>query len=249
MNDRKRERVAVGTTCVLLGGFCSVVSAAPSFQGVGDLPGGTFYSQAYGVSADGRVVVGVSNSASGSEAFRWENGVMTGLGDLPGGSFDSRARAISPDGSTIVGQCVSAAGQEACKWINGVITGLGFLPPINYPISAAFGVSVDGSIIVGVARVGPGDNRRAVRWVNGVITACPTIAGYGQAEFLDVSRDGSISVGHAWDAGSVPQEAIRCVDGVMTSLGDFPGGWLCSGAPGISPDGGVVVGQGVAVHG
>ncbi len=36
-----------------------------------------------GLSADGSVVVGVSNSASGTEAFRWTaGGGMVGLGDL-----------------------------------------------------------------------------------------------------------------------------------------------------------------------
>jgi probable HAF family extracellular repeat protein len=39
--------------------------------GLGDLPGGSFSSVAVGVSSDGSVVVGVGNSASGNEAFRW----------------------------------------------------------------------------------------------------------------------------------------------------------------------------------
>ena len=53
-----------------------------SFQGLGDLPGGGFWSNAVGVSADGSVVVGFSDSSASDigEAFRWENGVMTGLG-------------------------------------------------------------------------------------------------------------------------------------------------------------------------
>ena len=53
--------------------------------GLGDLPGGTFISPAHGVSSDGSVVVGFSNSALGQEAFRWTSGGgMVGLGDLPG---------------------------------------------------------------------------------------------------------------------------------------------------------------------
>ena len=39
--------------------------------GLGDLPGGSFHSAGYGVSADGATVVGHSQSASGAEAFRW----------------------------------------------------------------------------------------------------------------------------------------------------------------------------------
>jgi probable HAF family extracellular repeat protein len=44
---------------------------AGGMVGLGDLPGGTFTSEALAASADGSVVVGSSSSASGdSEAFR-----------------------------------------------------------------------------------------------------------------------------------------------------------------------------------
>jgi probable HAF family extracellular repeat protein len=66
--------------------------AVATFQGLGDLAGGSFSSFAIGVSADGSVVVGQGLSASGSEAFRWTSGTgMVGLGDLPGGLFFSSA--------------------------------------------------------------------------------------------------------------------------------------------------------------
>ena len=72
--------------------------------GLGDLPGGEEGSVAYGVSADGSVIVGTADSASGLwEAFRWENGVMTGLGEGPRGGFDTSAYSVSGDGSVIVG--------------------------------------------------------------------------------------------------------------------------------------------------
>jgi hypothetical protein len=46
--------------------FTDISSAATCrFQGLGDLAGGDFFSKAYGVSADGSVVVGESYSASG----------------------------------------------------------------------------------------------------------------------------------------------------------------------------------------
>ena len=70
----------------------AVPAQAASFQGLGDLPGGIFNSQAYGVSANGSVVVGRGNSANGFEASRWtqETG-MVGVGDLSGGDFYSFA--------------------------------------------------------------------------------------------------------------------------------------------------------------
>ena len=47
--------------CLAALGLIAVVASArtPSFQGLGDLPGGDFYSEALGISADGSTVVGV----------------------------------------------------------------------------------------------------------------------------------------------------------------------------------------------
>ncbi len=58
--------------------------AANSFEGLGDLTGGATESFASGISNDGSIVVGRSDSTSGRESFRWEAGTMTGLGDLGG---------------------------------------------------------------------------------------------------------------------------------------------------------------------
>jgi len=82
--------------------------------GLGDLPGGSFWSNVSGVSADGSVVVGQSFGAYGYEAFRWtqETG-MVGLGSLPGGLFVSGATGVSADGSVIVGYSV---GGEVFVW-------------------------------------------------------------------------------------------------------------------------------------
>src|SRR5437660_10580757 len=75
-----------------------------TFQGLGDLPGGSGFSDARAVSPDGSVVVGGSNSSSGYEAFRWtQTGGMIGLGDLPGPPFYSYAFGVSAYGSVVVG--------------------------------------------------------------------------------------------------------------------------------------------------
>lgn len=73
----------------VLGAVAAVPSTpvhARSFSGLGFLPGGTF-SFAFGVNADGTVVVGNSHAAGlTTEAFRWaQAGGMAGLGFLPGG--------------------------------------------------------------------------------------------------------------------------------------------------------------------
>ena len=74
-------------------------------QGLGALSGAGFSSQAHAVSVDGSTIVGVSNSTSGSQAFRWTSGGgMQGLGDLSGGQFLSDAYGVSANGSVVVGQ-------------------------------------------------------------------------------------------------------------------------------------------------
>ncbi len=97
--------------------FCAPALHAQSFQGLGDLPGGTFTSRAYGVSADGAVVVGEGSRADGNDgAFRWTaSGGMVDLGDLPGGNFYSRARGVSADGAVVVGDSNSDDNGEGPK--------------------------------------------------------------------------------------------------------------------------------------
>jgi probable HAF family extracellular repeat protein len=154
--------------CISLGiGLGAIGVAFPaqaaSFQGLGDLPGGVFGSAAYEVSADGSVVVGLSWSANGQEAFRWTQQTgMVGLGDLPGGYFSSGASGVSADGSVVVGSSRSASGGEAFRWTQQTgMVGLGDLPGGGFQ-SDAYGVSGDGSVVVGFSQ--SANNREAFRW-------------------------------------------------------------------------------------
>jgi len=137
---------------------------AASLTPLGDLPGGDFHSAALAVSADGGTVVGVSISANGFVAFRWQGGTMTGLSDLPGGSFFSAAYGVSADGSTIAGYGSSANGPEAFRWQGGTMTGLGDLPGGDFG-SYAYDVSADGSTVVGFSISANGSE--AFRWPGG----------------------------------------------------------------------------------
>ena len=112
------------------------------FTALGDLPGGSFCSTAYGVSADGSVVVGNGNSSQGTEAFRWTlRGGMAGLGF-------SDASAVSPDGSIVAGYQHIAGGNEPVRW-----TQLGGVQRLNnisgYECGGASGISTDSGVIVG----------------------------------------------------------------------------------------------------
>ena len=130
--------------------------ASPFFMGLGDLPGGSFNSEAESVSADGSVVVGRGRNANDdNEAFLW-NGSMVGLGTL-GSNDESQARSVSADGMVVVG----VSGGEAFRWEDQVMEGLGDLAGGSFQ-SMAFGVSDDGSVIVGLGN--SDDGQRAFVW-------------------------------------------------------------------------------------
>lgn len=134
---------------------------------LGTLPRGAF-SEAVGASTDGSVVVGSSDSRSGSRAFRWQSGVMTDLGVLPGQPY-SYGRAVSGDGSRIVGYCGDGT-TELLPSGSQVYTGRAFywtsatrmvdlntylaqfLPPgtlDGWTLREARGISADGKTITG----------------------------------------------------------------------------------------------------
>jgi probable HAF family extracellular repeat protein len=136
--------------------------------GLGDLPGGDFQSGANASSRDGSVVVGYGSSASGSEAFRWTSaGGMVGLGVILGGGG---AWDVSGDGSTIVGEGGYAPLPEAFRWSSDSgMVGLGLLPGDYFVESRAFGVSDDGSAVVGYNEFASpaGGGREAFYWTSG----------------------------------------------------------------------------------
>ncbi|MCH7604035.1 MAG: hypothetical protein IIB54_14845, partial [Planctomycetes bacterium] len=225
--------------------------------GLGDLPGGPFPSAADGVSADGSVVVGVSSGVNGiSEAFRWTSGGgMVGLGQLEGGiSFRrSRTRAVSGDGSVLVGVSTTNTFSEfeAFRWTSGDgMVGLGDLA-FGIFRSNAFGVSADGSVVVGHGASGSG--QEAFRWTSGggMVGLGDLAGGSFESWAFGVSADGSVVVGHSrtalgleafiWDAVNGMQN-LRVV--LESQLGLDLTGWTLGNARGISADGQTIVGWG-----
>jgi probable HAF family extracellular repeat protein len=218
--------------------------AADTFTGLSDL-GGSF-SLAYGVSANGSVVVGVSNLAGGAQrAFRWD-GAMTNLGTL-GGTY-SEALGISGDGNVIVGASTAAdTNLYSFRWVGGAMTPLPNLPGGNY--SRAYGASYDGSVVVGQADAG-GGNFHAFRWVGGVTTDLGTL-GVGSSIAFGVSDYGNVVVGSS--DSQATQHAFRWVQGAtngvagnvqMQALASLDGNPLTfTSASGVSGDGNVVVGS------
>lgn len=191
------------TATRLIGGLlvCITLSAAdgaaqPSFQGIGDLPGGAHCSVAAGVGLGGTpVVAGWSESALEREAYRWEPGGLTPLGTLGGGNW-SEATAVSADGSVIVGVSNTwPPWEQAFRWTAAEgLVGLGFVAGGSYS-SAARGANSDGSVIVGVSQCAGG--AQAFRWTapSGMVGLGDLPGGYLSSEAEAVSADGSVVVG------------------------------------------------------
>lgn len=123
---------------------------------LGDHPFGVAQS-AFGISADGAIVVGQVDSDAGPEAFVWSEAVsMLGIGDLEGGVFESSASDASADGSVVVGWGSSEAGREAFAWdtafgmrnLRDVLEAAG-LDLSGWRLSAATAVSDDGRTFAG----------------------------------------------------------------------------------------------------
>ncbi|WP_297831037.1 hypothetical protein [Thermomonas sp.] len=253
--------VGVGAALLALAGGVSPASAqcAPATPCAGPLInlgvlglqpgyGGQYvgWSSAYGVSADGSVVVGVStidsdHEGGGYHAFRWVGGTMTGLGTL-GGSY-SEARAVSADGSVVVGTSYRGddeygSDRHAFRWVGGTMTGLGTL---GGSYSEAHAVSADGSVVVGWASIIDSQKAHAFRWTQGGgMVGLGTLGGNYSAAY-GVNADGSVVVGSTTTETDIT-EAFRWTQATgMVGLGTLGGNY--SAAYGVNADGSVVVGS------
>jgi probable HAF family extracellular repeat protein len=195
--------------------------------GLGDLAGGGFQSYAYGVSADGSVIVGRGNSASGPEAYRWTSGGgMVGLGDLPGGAFLSYAYGVSADGSVVVGYSGSASGDEAYRWTSGGgMVGLGDLPGGIF-FSQAYGVSADGSVVVGRSSSASGfevfvwDSISGMRSIQGLLVAHGIdLTGWTLSEAYAIAADNVTVVGYGINPSGFAEAWIATIP--------EPSTWAC----------------------
>jgi len=143
--------------------------------GLGDLPGGAFFSSANAVSADGEVVVGESDSHKRTEAFRWtEDQGMVGLGVLWDYQGYGRSHALdtNADGTVVVGDGVIDVYGNTAAFIWDEQTDMRRLQDVleteygldldGWHLLEAKGVSDDGLTIVGYGD-GPAGRREA--WV------------------------------------------------------------------------------------
>ena len=144
---------ALLSACVL--SLIATAGWSQSLTWLGVLPNG-IDSEAFGVSADGAVVVGLAHNAAWQwRAFRWTAaGGMRDLGTLPGGR-ESWASDVSADGRVVVGWADNGTGLwRAFRW-----TASGGMEDLNITyanlltkgsvLTNAFAISPNGRYIVG----------------------------------------------------------------------------------------------------
>jgi probable HAF family extracellular repeat protein len=193
-------------------------TAATGLVDLGNLPGGDGFSAATAVSADGRVVVGGSRSATGEQAFRWTAGAgLVGLG-ASGSVRTTRAHAVSADGDVVVGIGTSAKGFEAFRWTAaGGVVGLGSLDPADFA-SMANGVSADGNVVVGVGSGAADFNGEAFVWF-------PGAGMLNLREYLLANGAGAVQGWRLVDAGSISADG-RTICGTGVNPQGRAEGWL-----------------------
>ena len=190
-----------------------------------------------GLSADGSVVTGYAQTASGYyHAFRWQGGTLQDLGTL--GGPQSYGWAVSADGSTIVGYAFTDnTNYHAVRWVGTTIQDLGTLGGSK---SDASSVSANGSVVAGSSFISGDAYEHAFRWdaAHGMVDLL-TLGG-DVSYATHISADGSVVVGYS-ETSSGQSHAFRWFDGTMTDLGTLGG--VGSTASAVSRDGSVVVGS------
>jgi len=219
---------------------------AQSFTPLGHLPGAELrQSFAGGVSDDGRIVVGMSNSGSlTEEAFVWtEETGMEGLGTAFDDDERSVAYSINGDGSLIVGGTVGVRVYTAVRWLP--FTGIRPVsPPAQFEYAKSFrDASRDGSTLVGSLRREYPIEEVAAIWTEktGFESLGGLAGGYDVAVAVAVSADGSIVAATA-ESESGQRGFLWTREGGKRVLEPAPG-WGHAGVSDLSPDGAVAVGS------
>ena len=244
---RRVSSVRLVGLCVGVAVFFAAAAGGAEFRGVGFLEPSS-QSIAFGISANGQVVVGESISPQGFEAFRWTRaGGMVGLGWLDPNIPSSQAFATNADGSVIVGvsQHPHALLEDGAPvfWAQGGAAQLIHNLGGSDTGGTANGVTPDGRLIVGFCH-SSNDIYEPFRWTAaGGTQGLGLLANEQLGRALAASADGSIIVGNV-SSGSIafPRAFRWTVQTGMVLLPTLNPGALSS-ANAITPDGRMIVGQ------
>lgn len=207
-------------------------AATNSYEYLGSVGGG--FGTAFVISSDGNEIWGSANNASGGRVlFQWTE--------------SSGIQAVAGNPSTpwdVYGSVETGIFAFNGDWNNAYYgfkytgdNGFELLATLGGP-TYVYGVSPDGSAIVGQAHSGQSTNR-PVFWNGTGLHILPTPNGNGSA--MDASNGGNIIVGRAssraarWTAGS-----IDFLDETYSYL--VPQDWTLQKAAAISPDGRYITG-------
>lgn len=210
------------------------------------LPGG-FISRAFGVTADGQIVVGMVESVAGQNiAAYWSGANVT---RLPSNGLAAGANGVSADGTTIVGAVSKSPQSGAVIWRpsedsaavmwksqGGSFGAPVLLEQVSQGGSYATAASANGTTIVG------NYGNSAVTWTvdGGRVTRLFLNSGSEQSWANGVSGDGRVVVGKV--GSDLYHQAVRWSGDTMSRLGFLPGDQR-SVALGISLNGKVIVGN------
>jgi probable HAF family extracellular repeat protein len=235
-------------------------------QGLGmqdlGLPPGATVARAVAVSADGELVLCISD-APGSGVFRWTAAGIQTMPTVQGVPF-----GMSADGSVIVG----AHGGHAFRWTSAA--GMQDLGTLGGPESTATAISANGLVVSGwsdALQAWPGLwNKEPFRWTQGHGMAStflgpvigPSFCSGDGGKALATSADGSVVVGSAHVVQGAPGKCLCCggilsiayvvppgqgaysLSAFLQTLGIDPSGWEFTAATAASDDGYSIAGNG-----
>lgn len=187
------------------------------------LASGDTRGAAYGVSADGHTIVGITGT---SRACYWTDGA----GPTVIGGVATDAFGVSADGSIIAG---NRSGGGGYRW-----TSAGGVVPFGVSADGIFAMSSDGSTVVGST----GSPEQACFWnAAGTRTLLGYLPGDDTSRAMAASSDGSVIVGFSYLRSVGTMHAFRWTSAGMVNLG-LVGTSTGARAFGVSANGSVVVG-------
>lgn len=212
------------------------------------LLGGDTNGYAYGVNADGSVIVGATwTTFAAQRPVTWTNAGPAVQLPFFGSDTSGIASDVSADGTIVVGSSTDAGGNEhPIKWTSGVASELPLYGTglVQHPLS----VSADGAHVVGYATFSGSNPQLAVVWEGGTATALPLGVDAGGVSQADhISADGSTIVGYTF--GATIQHPVMWTGGAghwaVTVLAQFPGtSTIIDEATDVSNNGAVISGFG-----
>jgi uncharacterized membrane protein len=208
------------------------------------------------VSADGSIIAGDIQMGSTMSGFTLTG---TNLEIIPPSSLNltTRGTILSANGAVVAGNIIHGFGTStAYQWKNGALIQL---PGYSGQSSTATAVSPDGAVVVGSVGYGNSGLKQPYEWTNGAVTPLALPSGFTDGSALGVSKDGPIIVGYISPNDLVSTafiwnqtDGIQNLEQVLTTddgLGSDLKGWTLTEATAITPNGTIIVGNGVDPQG